>query len=242
MTAANLYTCWLCRRISPLKRRPHLMCAYTGYDDPSRDYPEDLSFDGLKAIMPTYSSVVPVCEDEGIPPFTAENQAPAVGTRSFYLVDFCSLIIFLLTSFHLFLCRSTVGTLVCPLSLLTLPTMPLRSRALRLRRLRSRTPATPTPRFLRLEVAISMRVPPRKGLLLLPGRLAGQASPLPLLLPPFLVAALPVLFCWTMMMKTATSPQGPKGVARQAIVRRPRRRSNGASAPRLPRTSCRPRR
>ena len=63
LTAANLYTCWLCRWISPLKRRPHLMCAYTGYDDPSRDYPEDLSFDGLKAIMPAYTSVVPVCED-----------------------------------------------------------------------------------------------------------------------------------------------------------------------------------
>ena len=71
------------------------MCAYTGYDDPSRDYPEDLNFDGLRIIMPAYMTVVPVCMDEGLLPFTAEKQAPAVSIRGLGSVDFCSRIFLL---------------------------------------------------------------------------------------------------------------------------------------------------
>ena len=75
------------------------MCAYTGFNDPSRDYPEDLDLDGLLVIMPAYTTVVPVCMDEGLLPFTAENQAPAVSTRCLALISFspstfCPLMVF----------------------------------------------------------------------------------------------------------------------------------------------------
>ena len=38
LVAANLYTCWIARRLSPLKQRPTLMCSYIGTDDPIRDH------------------------------------------------------------------------------------------------------------------------------------------------------------------------------------------------------------
>ena len=78
----NLYTCWLARRMSPLKMRPHLMCEYTGPSDPSRDHPQDLSLQDLLDIMPSYTKIVPVSMDEGFLPFSATNAAPAVSRPS----------------------------------------------------------------------------------------------------------------------------------------------------------------
>ena len=56
------------------------MCAYAGPDDLGRDYHQDLSLEDLLVIMPVYTKVKPVTMDEGILPFTASNQAPALST------------------------------------------------------------------------------------------------------------------------------------------------------------------
>ena len=91
LVTANLYTSWLARHNSPLKRRPHLMCAYTGPDDLGRDYHQDLTLDDLRVIMPVYTAVQLVTMDEGMLPFTTSNQAPAVSTCRLTLVAFKSL-------------------------------------------------------------------------------------------------------------------------------------------------------
>ena len=62
------------------------MCAYTGPDDLGRDYHQDLTLEDLLVIMPVYTTVRSVTMYEGMLPFTASNQAPAVSTRRFTLV------------------------------------------------------------------------------------------------------------------------------------------------------------
>ena len=78
LIGSNLYSCWLVRRMSPLRVRPHLMCEYTGPEDPSRDHPTDLSLQDLLDVLPSYTMIVPESLDEGLLPFTASNAAPSV--------------------------------------------------------------------------------------------------------------------------------------------------------------------
>ena len=85
LIGSNLYTCWLARRMSPLHARPHLMCEYTGPNDPSRDHPQDLSLQDLLDILPSYTMIVPESLDEGLLPFSASNAAPSV-SRLFVMI------------------------------------------------------------------------------------------------------------------------------------------------------------
>lgn len=78
LKAINLYTCWLSRRLSPLKMRPTLMFDYSGPNDPSRDHPLDLHLQDLVEILPEYTREVPTSMDEGLLPYTAANQVIAV--------------------------------------------------------------------------------------------------------------------------------------------------------------------
>ena len=84
LIGANLYSCWLVRTMSPLKVRPHLMCEYSGPNDPSRDHPTNLSLQDLLEVLPSYTSIVPVSLDEGLLPFTATNAAPSA-SRLFFI-------------------------------------------------------------------------------------------------------------------------------------------------------------
>ena len=64
------------------------MCSYIGTDDPSRDHQVDLHFEDLLDVVPSYSKVKLVAEDEGLLPFTASNQAPAVSRLSSHALIF----------------------------------------------------------------------------------------------------------------------------------------------------------
>lgn len=83
LVAANLYTCWISRRLSPLKQWPALMCAYTGLDNPCRDHPQDLTLQDLVFYFPTYTKVVSKSMEAGMLPYTASHQAPPVSRRVF---------------------------------------------------------------------------------------------------------------------------------------------------------------
>ena len=64
------------------------MCSYTGADDPSRDHPVDLNFEDLLDVVPSYTKVKLVAMDEGLLPFTASNQAPAVSRLALRILAF----------------------------------------------------------------------------------------------------------------------------------------------------------
>ena len=70
------------------------MCSYIGTDDPSRDHQVDLHFEDLLDVVPSYTKVKLVAMDEGLLPFTASNQAPAVSRLPSCVLVFISLIIF----------------------------------------------------------------------------------------------------------------------------------------------------
>ena len=70
------------------------MCSYIGTDDPSRDHQVDLHFQDLLDVVPSYSKVKLVAEDEGLLPFTVSNQAPVVSRLSSRALVFIPLIMF----------------------------------------------------------------------------------------------------------------------------------------------------
>ena len=88
------------------------MCSYIGTDDPSRDHQVDLHFEDLLDVVPSYSKVKLVAEDEGLLPFTASNQAPAVSRPSSHALIFIPLIMFA-DEISSLTCRSTGSTKDC---------------------------------------------------------------------------------------------------------------------------------
>ena len=75
----NLYTCWLGRRLVPLRRRFQPMWKYTGQDDPDRQSASALPEKEFRAMLQNISPVVFSSWNEGLAPFTpSDKPAPTV--------------------------------------------------------------------------------------------------------------------------------------------------------------------
>ena len=74
----NVYNCWLARRIPPLRERGHLMCKYTGQNDPTRSNATLWSPDDYAKMLKKVTTAGFTGFDAPLQPFTVENEAPTV--------------------------------------------------------------------------------------------------------------------------------------------------------------------
>jgi hypothetical protein len=82
LTAANMYNCWLGRRLVPLRCRAHLMWEYKGQNDCTRSSATEWDEAEYRKALAKVTTAVFTSFDDGLQPFSEDKPAPKV---TFYL-------------------------------------------------------------------------------------------------------------------------------------------------------------
>jgi hypothetical protein len=86
LTAADMYNCWLARRLIPLRSRAYYMWEYWGQNDCTRSTAVDWSEDEYRKVLAKVTTATFTSLDDGLQPFSEDRPAPQVSnclSRSF---------------------------------------------------------------------------------------------------------------------------------------------------------------
>jgi hypothetical protein len=78
LTAANMYNCWLGRRLVPLRCRAHLMREYKGQNDCTRSSATEWDEAEYRKALAKVTTAVFSSFDDGLQPFSEDKPAPKV--------------------------------------------------------------------------------------------------------------------------------------------------------------------
>ena len=78
LTAANMYNCWLARRLIPLRCRGHYMWEYRGQNDCTRSTAVEWSEDEYRKALAKITTATFTSFDAGLQPFSEDKPAPKV--------------------------------------------------------------------------------------------------------------------------------------------------------------------
>ena len=78
LTAANMYNCWLARRLIPLRSRGHYMWEYRGQNDCTRSTAVEWSEDEYRKALAKITTATFTSLDTGLQPFSEDKPTPKV--------------------------------------------------------------------------------------------------------------------------------------------------------------------
>jgi hypothetical protein len=78
LTAANMYNCWLARRLIPLRSPDHYMWEYRGQNDCTRSTVVDWSEDEYRKVLAKITTATFTSLDNGLQPFSEDRPVPKV--------------------------------------------------------------------------------------------------------------------------------------------------------------------
>ncbi|KAK1652089.1 hypothetical protein QYE76_069894 [Lolium multiflorum] len=81
LTGANMYNCWLGRRLVPLRCRSHLMWEYKGQNDCTRSSATEWDEAEYRKALAKVTTAVFTSFDDGLQPFSEDKPAPKASSR-----------------------------------------------------------------------------------------------------------------------------------------------------------------